>query len=92
MRGLIGYENAGYQIIEAKFYNGTNGYCIGKTKEMYVTWWFAWADESKLPTFYHGHYFQIDHDAPLRSAAQVAEDYHRRLMEAFKNIKIYGHN
>lgn len=90
MNGLIRYENAGFTIIEAHYYNGKEGYCIGISENQYVTWGFSWADQNKQPSFYHGHYFQIDHDAPMKSAARAAADYHRRLMEAYEYVMNYG--
>lgn len=86
MNGIIGTENAGYVIIEAMRYNPTTGYCIGRNKYEYVTWWFSEAPDGKSINFYHGHYFPINCLTPLKSAAKAKADYCRRLMEAYEYI------
>jgi len=86
MRGIVGHINAGYTILEAHFYNAQNGYCIGRSKHHYVTWWFSQADMTKPANFYHGHYFLIDQRNPMQAAAQAAADYHHRLAESYEFI------
>lgn len=90
MTGIIGTENAGFNIIEAMRYDPTHGYCIGRSKNQYVTWWFCERIDGTGVSFYHGNYFPIDWDAPMKSAARVKADYCRRLMEAYENLSRYG--
>lgn len=88
MRDIIGTKNAGFEIIRAQPYNGTGGYCLGKKEDEFVTWYYT--KGSNGWDFCHGHYFTVDHDAPLRSFATACADYHRRLMDAYERIAEYG--
>lgn len=88
---ITGINNAGYDIIEAMYYNSTAGYCLGRNKHQYVTWWFTEKPDGSDVSFYHGNYFPIDADSPLRSAARAKADYCHRLCEAFHNIAEYGY-
>lgn len=76
MRAVIGYENAGYTIINATYTGENSGYAIGKNDLTYVTWWFT---TYKGIEFYFGHYIPIDPDAPARARAEAYADYHKRL-------------
>lgn len=91
-KNIIGTRNAGYEIIMAEYYNTTCGYCIGRNEHEYVTWFFSqWdRDRDKEPSFYHGHYLSIDHDAPFKSACRAKADYHHRMMQALKTLSEYG--
>lgn len=91
MSGIVGRRNAGFKIIEAMRINPSHGYCIGRTNDQYVTWFFTETPDGKTVNFYHGHYYQIDHDAPLKSAAKLKADYCRRLMESYERISKYGY-
>lgn len=90
MRGIIGTNNAGFDIIEAMHTDARHGYCIGRTKTQYVTWWFIESPEGGEYRFYHGHYFPINPDAPFKTAATVKADYCRRLMEEYESLAKYG--
>lgn len=91
MNEIIGKRNVGFKIIEAMRIDPNHGYCIGRTDNQYVTWYFAETPNDETVNFYHGHYYQIDHGAPLKSAAKVKADYCRRLMESYEHISEYGY-
>lgn len=88
MRAVIGFENAGYTIIETTYTEENEGYVIGKSEWSYVTWWFC---TGQGINFYHGHYIPIDPDAPAKARAEAYADYHERLAKAYKNLSKYGY-
>lgn len=93
MRGIIGAHNAGFDIIEAERCSERQGYCIGESKTLYVTWRFVECEYNGKTdvSFYHGHYFMKDPDAPTRTTAKVKADYHERLSHAFAEYAKYGY-
>ena len=88
MRTVIGYENAGYTIIEATYTGENGGYAIGKNDLEYVTWWF---NIGQGIDFYHGHYILIDPDAPAKARADAYADYFKRLAKAYEDLSKYGY-
>lgn len=91
MNTIIGQENAGFEIIEAMNTSENKGFCIGKNKYEYVTWWYVLPGEGLAAHFYHGHYFRNDPDAPAKSLAKVKADWCRRLADSFEELGRYGH-
>lgn len=90
MTAVVGTRNAGFDIIEAEYTDGTHGYALGRSGTQYVTWWFTNCDNTRI-SFYHGNYFPIDPDAPGKSAARAQADYHRRLADSFNSMAKYGY-
>lgn len=91
MNSVIGTMNAGFKIIEAMRTDPNHGYCIGRKANEYVTWYFEETPDGKRINFSFGHYFTIDHDAPMKSAAKAKANYCRRLMETYESISKYGY-
>lgn len=90
MNAIIGIENAGFTIIDAKNTSSNYGYAIGRNDKEYVTWMYRNADERTVE-FYHGHYFMRNPDAPARTDAEVYADYYRRLADTYDSIAKYGY-
>lgn len=88
MRSIIGQRNAGFDIIEATQTAENTGYAIGRSASEYVVWWFC---TGTGVDFYHGHYFPIDPDSPMKSATMAKADYHQRLAESFERLSRYGY-
>lgn len=89
MNAIIGMENAGFTIIDAKNTHSDYGYAIGKNEHEYVTWMYRNRD-NRTVTFYQGHHITRDPDAPARTEAKAYADYYRRLADAYNNIAKYG--
>lgn len=90
MNAIIGMENAGFTIIDAKNTHSDYGYAIGKNDCEYVTWMYHNRD-NRTPSFYHGHYIWKNPDSPARSEAKAYADYYQRLAETYNNIAKYGY-
>lgn len=90
MNAIIGMENAGYTIIDAKDTNSDCGYAIGKNEYEYVTWLYHNRD-GRTASFYQGHYFVCNPDAPARTKAEAYTDYYRRLADTYDSIAKYGY-
>ncbi len=59
MNAIIGMENAGFTIIDAKNTSGDYGYAIGKNEhKSYVTWMYDNRD-NRTVSFSQGHYFHM---------------------------------
>jgi hypothetical protein len=79
-RAIIGYRNAGFDIIEAEYVTPLRGVCLGKSGTQYVTWEFREDDGSNDISFYFGHYCPgID----TYHRALAYQDYHNRLADAY---------
>lgn len=89
MGKVIGMRNAGFDIVEATRTTGNHGYCIGKNKNEYVTWWYTETTYDEV-YFHYGHYFRIDPDSPAKTRAAVRADYYRRLADTFETLVQYG--
>lgn len=90
MNAIIGMENAGFIIIDAKNTSSDYGYAIGKNEhKSYVTWMYDNRD-NRTVSFSQGHYFPIDVDSPYKSAAKALADYHSRIADAFDKLAKYG--
>lgn len=90
MNAIIGMENAGFTIIDAKNTYGDYGYAIGRNDYEYVTWMYRNAN-NRTVEFYHGHYFIRKPDAPARTEAEAYADYYRRLADTYDSIAKYGY-
>ena len=91
MNAIIGMENAGFTIIDAKNTNGGFGYAIGKNEhKSYVTWMYDNRD-NRTVSFSQGHYFTCNPDAPARTKAEAYADYYRRLADTYDSIAKYGY-
>lgn len=90
MNDIIGMENAGFTIIDAKNTDGNYGYAIGKNNHEYVTWIYR-KENNRTVTFNQGHYFINNPDAPARTEAEVYADYYQRLANAYDSIAKYGY-
>ena len=90
MNAIIGMENAGFTIIDAKYTQGEYGYAIGRNKHEYVTWMYCNRNDRTV-NFYYGNYFPIDIDSPYKSAAKALADYYSRIAEAFNNLAKNGY-
>lgn len=78
-----------YTILDAVFTDQYSGYCIGRKNTEYVTWWFAL--RGNIVDYYHGHYFRIDPDAPMKSHALAMADFYSRTAQGFRvNAKFGG--
>ena len=86
MNAIIGMENAGFTIIDAKNTSGDYGYAIGKNEhKSYVTWMYDNRD-NRTVSFSQGHYFTCNPDAPARTKAEAYADYYRRLADTYDSI------
>lgn len=90
MNAIIGMENAGFTIIDAKNTDSDFGYAIGCNEYEYVTWMYDNRD-NRTVSFSHGHYFRCNPDAPARTKAEAYADYFRRLADAYNSIAKYGY-
>ena len=90
MNAIIGMENAGFTIIDAKNTHSDCGYAIGRNEYEYVTWLYRNKDDRNVH-FYYGHYFARNPDAPARTEAEVYADYYRRLADTYDSIAKYGY-
>lgn len=91
MNAIIGMENAGFTIIDAKNTNSSFGYAIGKNEyASYVTWMYDNRD-NRTVSFSQGHYFTHNPDAPARTEAEAYADYYRRLADTYDSIAKYGY-
>lgn len=91
MNAIIGMENAGFTIIDAKNTSGDYGYAIGKNEhKSYVTWMYNNRD-NRTVSFSQGHYFTCNPDAPARTKAEAYADYYRRLADTYDSIAKYGY-
>lgn len=90
MNAIIGMENAGFTIIDAKNTSSDYGYAIGKNEYEYVTWMYYNRD-NRTVSFNNGHYFIREPDAPARTEAEVYADYYRRLANTYDSIAKYGY-
>ena len=90
MNAIIGMENAGFTIIDAKNTSSNYGYAIGKNEhKSYVTWMYDNRD-NRTVSFSQGHYFTCDPNAPARTKAEAYADYYRRLADTYDSIAKYG--
>lgn len=90
MNAIIGMENAGFTIIDAKNTSSDYGYAIGKNEHEYVTWMYYNRD-NRIVSFNQGHYFVRNPDAPARTEAEAYADYYRRLADTYDSIAKYGY-
>ena len=90
MNAIIGMENAGFTIIDAKNTHSDCGYVIGKNENKYVTWLYKNSNNGNV-YFYYGHYFVRNPDAPARTEAKAYADYYRRLADTYDSIAKYGY-
>ena len=90
MNAIIGMENAGFTIIDAKNTHSDYGYAIGKNEYEYVTWMYHNRD-NRTVSFYDGHYFAHNPDAPARTEAEAYADFYRRLADTCDGIAKYGY-
>lgn len=90
MNAIIGMKNAGYTIIDAKNTHSDYGYAIGRNDYEYVTWMYRNTD-NRTVSFYYGHYFTYNPEAPARAEAEAYTDYYRRLADAYNAIAEYGY-
>lgn len=79
-RAIIGYQNAGFDIIEAAYVTPLRGICLGKSKAQYVTWHFQVDDGGKDISFYFGHYIPGTGALPR---AEAYADYYGRLADYY---------
>lgn len=90
MNAIIGMENAGFTIIDAKDISDNYGYAIGINDHEYVTWMYLNRNDRTV-SFNQGHYFIRNPDAPARTKAEVYADYYRRLANTYDDIAKYGY-
>ena len=91
MNAIIGMENAGFTIIDAKNTSGDYGYAIGKNEhKSYVTWMYDNRD-NRTVNFSQGHYFTCNPDAPARTKAEAYADYSRRRADTYDSRAKYGY-
>ena len=91
MNAIIGMENAGFTIIDAKDTSGGFGYAIGTNEhKSYLTWMYDNRD-NRTVSFSQGHYFTYNPDAPARTKAEAYADYFRRLADTYDSIAKYGY-
>lgn len=90
MNAIIGMENAGFTIIDAKNTHSNYGYAIGRNDYEYVTWMYLNRNDRTV-SFNQGHYFARNPDAPARTEAEAYADYYRRLADTYDSIAKYGY-
>ena len=88
MKAMRGAKNAGYTIIGEEYIEQDHGYVIAKNRTEYVTWRFV--NRGDEASYYGGHYFPIDIDSPMKSAAKAFADYHNRIADAYDTLAKYG--
>lgn len=91
MNKVVGMENAGFTIIEAKSYDMLHGYCIGRSENQYVTWMYCEKADGQDVSFYHGNYFPIEWPLPMKASTKAYADYYRRLAESFQTMSECGY-
>lgn len=89
MNAIIGMENAGFTIIDAKNTSSEYGYAIGENEYTYVTWMYENRD-NRTVSFSQGHYFARNPDTPARTKAEAYADYYRRLADTYDSMAKYG--
>lgn len=86
---LIGKKHEGFEIVEVAEVNNQQGYCLACDGHCYVTWFVQKRGDSY--EFYHGHYSQVDWDAPAKSRALGRADLFKRVSDHWKQQAKYGY-
>lgn len=89
LKNVVGKMNCGWTVTEVVPVGLDVGYCVGCNGKSYVTWRVtarAWGYD-----FYHGHYYNIDWDAPAKSKAQALADLYNRVSEDYASRAKYGY-